>query len=221
MERPSLNPQLLIDLGRLWRTGADASLTVELDDISRVIHVRQGAFVGAETNAPGEELIDLLFNERRLRPADVRGLLATDASALVGAGLLGGDEAGAASARLALLRFERALSMRAKVVQSALKLEHDTLYRPLGPLLVGLFRSRLPPDTASRLVRDLIRSGRTLDVAELRAVIDRLELMPTELKRARALALGGELATLAQSAESAPLVAALMSVTSRIDNAGA
>jgi hypothetical protein len=216
-----VNPQLLIDLGRLWRAGADASLLVELDDIQRVIHVRQGAFVGADTTAPAEELIDLLFNERRLRPADVRGLAAVDPASLVGAGLLSGDEAGAACARLALLRFERALSMRARVVQTALALEQDALYRPLGPLLVGLFRSRLPPDTASRLVRDLIRSGRTLDVAELRSVIDRLELMPTELKRARALALGGELATLAQSAESAPLVAALMSVTSRHEDQGA
>jgi hypothetical protein len=216
-----VNPQLLIDLGRLWRAGADASLLVELDDIQRVIHVRQGAFVGADTTAPAEELIDLLFAERRLRPSEVRGLTSTDPASLVSAGLLGGDEAGAACARLALLRFERALSMRARVVQTGLALERDALYRPLGPLLVGLFRSRLPPDTASRLVRDLIRSGRTLDVAELRSVIDRLELMPTELKRARALALGGELATLAQSAESAPLVAALMSVTSRLEDQGA
>jgi hypothetical protein len=213
-----LNSNLLLELGSLWRAGADATLTVDLDDIQRIIHVRQGAFVGADTNAPGEELIDLLFNERRLRPADIRGLDATDAPSLISAGLLDGDEAGAAVARLALLRFERALSMRARVARQALTSGPDLLYRPLGPLLVGLFRTRLPPDMASRLVRDLIRSGRTLDVAELRSVIDRLELMPTELKRARALALGGELATLAQSAESAPLVAALMSVTSRIED---
>ncbi len=214
-----MNIHLLLELGRLWRTGGDASLVLELDDIQRTVHVHDGALAGVDSNAPGDGLLDLLVQERRIGAAAAHGISPDDAARLITHGWLTGDEAAAAVGRVALVRFERALSMSAHVQRLPLSEGPEVLSRPLGPLLVDVCRTRLTPDGASRLIRELIRSGRTLDVQQLHGVIDRLELLPTELRRARALALGAELATLAQSDESAPLVAALMSVTSRVENA--
>lgn len=224
----TVNAELLLELGRLWRVMGDESVRLGPDTAVRVLHVCRGVLIGADSNVPAEGLRWVLVHERRLGAATVRmleqtaaGKNATLAEAAISHGAVTRADLEATLARLVKMRFERAVAAPGPLECGPLAATGHRTHLPLAPLLVGLFRESVSPNAAQTLLRGELANGRALDTRALASLIDHLGLDSHELRLAQALALGAPVGVAVENPSAVKLVGALMVLCSRLADTAA
>jgi hypothetical protein len=158
----TVNTQLLQTLTQLWRTRADAAVTVDGGRIHRTLHVAGGELVGADSDVHTERLgVQLvawgLLDANQVEPLVTRAqsLGSYFGEQLVADGLLSAEAVAEALERQALQRFDRTLTMVGTVRVVPRPPRRGVLRRPLGAEIFQAFRQRLPLSAASGLLADL------------------------------------------------------------------
>ncbi|MDP1822597.1 MAG: hypothetical protein Q8L20_03060 [Gammaproteobacteria bacterium] len=194
---PVLNRDLLRVLAMVHHQQADATVGLVDGPTQRTLHVVRGNLVSVASNSERDRLAEMLVMEGRLDPAlliplreEAERLQKPFSEQLLHDELLSPTELAGALERLALLRFERALTMLGRpgpfARPAALR---PIVNRPLGALVVEFFRDRIPIESIEQLleaeVERYFEPGRLTPQA-----LNDLRLMPGELRLARRLAAG-------------------------------
>jgi len=149
-----INPNVLTALAALHLGRRSGAITIAGPTDRRVIHVVAGDMVWADSTHPDELLGNLLAGEGRLDPVLIdpiarasreRGWFFGDQ--LVADGLFTTEEVCLACERQAILRFSRAVEMPGVVRVVRRPLARIAMRRPIGAMVVSLFR-RLSTQTA-------------------------------------------------------------------------
>ncbi|MBX5484153.1 MAG: hypothetical protein IRZ16_20190 [Myxococcaceae bacterium] len=213
------NAALLRTLNDLWRSRADASITIDSGRVHRTLHIHNGHFIGAESDVLTERLGVLLVAEGKLDVALVDPLVQAARTAgrffgeqVVADGLLDETELNSALERQAHTRFDRSVQMSGKIEVRPLQRVRPQVRRALPAAVVASFRGRLPIEAATRLIASLPPSQTRLRPDAFTP--EELELAGPELRYWRQLASGQDAAAVldrAQDYETAlRLIAALV-----------
>ncbi len=190
-----VHAELLKVLAKLWRERGDACVTVDNGRVRRFLHVARGELIGADSTLLTERLGTLLVADGILDPALVQPLV--DASKksgvffgdqLVFEGLVSREDLARVLERQAMARFDRAVQMVGTVTVGPKTPVRIVVRKALGPLVVELFRDRLPVDAAVTLVASVPPT-----VARMREGLfdpSELKLTPIEERFWRQLASG-------------------------------
>lgn len=189
------NAGLLQTLSKLWRTRADASVSIDSGRIVRTLHLRNGEFVAADSDVLTERLGVLLVAEGKLDVALVDPIVqAARASGryfgdqLVADGVLEGSDVTRALSRQAALRFDRSVQMVGEVTVGPIAQVRTVCRFPVGAMVVTGFRSRLPLEAATSLVATLTPNRMRMDPGTCSP--EELQLSGPELRCWRQLASG-------------------------------
>lgn len=192
---PGINEDLLRVLAALHGQGGDASVTVRAGEGRRVLHFSRGYLVSGGSNFKSERLGDVLATLGKLDPvliepvaaeAKRKGRLLGDQ--LLADRLLKPDELVGALEQQCLFRFQHAFMMEGAVDVGPKAAIQPALHRQLGALVVATFREKLPFDAVERFLAN--RSGNATHGKLGADLLDRLELLPAELRICRRLAAG-------------------------------
>jgi hypothetical protein len=134
-------------------------VTVDDGRVRRVLHVARGELIGADSDVPEEALGARLVSEGKLDYALLEPMVQAARRAGVFLGdlltaekLLSKAELAHALQRQALSRFENVLTMQGEPAMASPMAVPIVVRRPLGPLILETFRSRLPLEVARAVV---------------------------------------------------------------------
>jgi hypothetical protein len=201
----ALNRILLWMLMDLERQEASACITVQAGKAKRVVHVKRGQLVAAESNLKTERLGDMLVAEGLLDAALLEPVAAEAArrktllgEQLVIDGLLSSADLASALDRQVSFRMGAALSMRGVVSVDPSRGLQPSVQVPLTLAVAGAFRSWVP---LAAIESDLdARDDRPpVPLEEASPALALLELGPAELRLTRRLAKGERLSAILAS----------------------
>ncbi len=146
-------------LAQLWRERRDACVTVDNGRVRRFLHVARGDLIGADSTLLTERLGTLLVADGILDPALVQPLVEASQKAgvffgdqLVAEKLVSQVELARILERQAMMRFDRAMLMEGSVTVGPKTPVRIVVRKSLGPLIVEVFRERVPLEAAMGMV---------------------------------------------------------------------
>ncbi|MGA9520230.1 MAG: DUF4388 domain-containing protein [Myxococcaceae bacterium] len=187
--------ELLKVLAQLWRERRDACVTVDNGRVRRFLHVARGDLIGADSTLLTERLGTLLVARGMLDPALVEPLVEASQRSgvffgdqLVAEGLVSQTDLAQILERQAMARFDRAVQMEGTVTVGPKTPVRIVVRKALGPLVVELFRERLPLEAAMTLVASVPPTAARM--REGHFAQSELKLTPIEERYWRQLAAG-------------------------------
>lgn len=200
MTTRALNRILLWMLMDLERREASACVTVQAGQARRVVHVKRGQLVGAESNLKTERIGDMLVAEGLLDPALLEPV-ATEAARrktllgeqLVSDGLLTADGLLSALDRQVSFRMGAALSMRGVVTVDPSRGLQPSVQVPLTAAIAAAFRSWVPLAAIEADLNATDDDRAPLPLDDSAPALALFELGPAELRITRRMAKGERL----------------------------
>ena len=196
----ALNRILLWMLMDLERHEASACVTVQSGKARRVVHVKRGQLVGAESNLKTERIGDMLVTEGLLDAALLEPVAAEAArrktllgEQLVSDGLLTAADLLAALDRQVSFRMGAALSMRGVVTVDPSRGLQPSVTVPLTVAIATAFRSWVPLAAIEADLNATDDDRAPLPLDDSAPALALLELGPAELRITRRLARGERL----------------------------
>ena len=215
-----LNGQVLKTIARLRAGTGDAELAVGEQPNKRVLFIRKGELVGGVSDFPDERVGAMLAAAKMVDPALIDAVAKAAAAqgrmlgdALIAEGLITPTDLAAVLENQTYVRFERTLSMPGVVRERQLGTVRGVVRRPVGALLVAVFRDKLPPATIETLMIFAPATRYALNGKDTE--LNDLALTPSETRTLRRLGQGEELQQLLstpQGEQAARLVLALLSL---------
>lgn len=160
------NFDLLLALSRAWPDRQSVTLTVDTGRVKRSLHIRGGAFIGADSDVTTERLGVLLVAEGLLDVTRIEPVVQacrqsgrTFGEQLIADGTVAREVVARTLVNQAQARFDRALQTRGTVIMEGLRPIEPVFERPLGPLLLDGFRQRFSLAFCSSVVASLPPGG--------------------------------------------------------------
>ena len=196
----ALNRILLWMLMDLERQAASACVTVQSGKARRVIHVKQGQLIAAESNLKTERIGDMLVAEGLLDAVLLEPVAAEAArrktllgEQLVSDGLMTAEDLRAALDRQVPFRLGAALSMRGVVSVDPSRGVQASVHVPLTVAVATAFRSWVPLAAIEADLMSPDDDRPVLPLDDTAPALALLELGPAELRITRRIAKGERL----------------------------
>ena len=193
-----LNAALIKQLAQLRSGSGDAELAIGTPPLKRVLFIRKGELVGGVSDFPDERVGALLAEAKLVDPALIDAIAKAASAqgrmlgdALIAEHLITPTDLARVLEHQTFVRFERALTMLGAVSNHQLGTVRGVVRKPLGALLLAVFRDKLTAPLVESLA--LFVAGTSYAVMGKEADIADLALSPPEMRVLRRLIQGESL----------------------------